>query len=181
MLLLASASPRRRDLLSAAGVAFTVAPADIDESRLPGEDPRAYVRRVATAKARAVAVRAPGARVIAADTTVALDGHVLGKPADAADATAMLTALSGRTHHVHTAVVVIDAGRVRRRVVTTQVRFRALRPDEIAAYIATGEPFDKAGGYGIQGAGGALVDHVRGSYTNVVGLPLAQALALLGP
>lgn len=180
MLLLASASPRRRELLRAAGVAFTVTPADIDESMLPGETPRAYVRRVATAKASAVAAREPGRRVLAADTTVALDGRVLGKPADAAEATAMLSALAGRTHEVHTAVVVLDGRRVRRRVVTTRVRFRALTAAEIDTYIATGEPFDKAGGYGIQGAGGALVDDVRGSYTNVVGLPLAQALALLG-
>lgn len=179
MLILASASPRRRELLASAGLTFVVQPADVDETWQPGELPRAYVLRVARAKARAVAVRSPGATVLAADTTVAIEDRVLGKPVDAQHAAAMLGDLAGREHAVHTAVVVRVGSRETHRLTTTRVRFRALTGLEIAAYIETGEPFDKAGGYGIQGRGGALVDVVHGSYTNVVGLPLAETLALL--
>lgn len=174
-LVLASASPRRRQLLASAGVAFEVRPADLDEAVLAGEAPRAYARRVAVDKARAV----PGDPVLAADTVVDLEGRVLGKPAHAAEARAILAALSGRTHRVHTAVALRRGERVHARVCTTAVTFRRLSADEIAAYVQTGEPFDKAGGYGIQGHGGALVDRVRGSYTNVIGLPLRETLALL--
>lgn len=180
MLILASASPRRRELLTGAGITFTVQPADTDETWLPGELPRAYVLRVAREKARSVAALRPGARVLAADTTVAMDDRVLGKPVDAAHAAAMLGDLAGREHAVHTAIVLVTGSRVTHRVVSTRVRFRPLTSQEIEDYIATGEPFDKAGGYGIQGRGGALVDVVHGSYTNVVGLPLAETLALLG-
>lgn len=180
MLILASASPRRRELLASAGITFTVQPADTDETWLPGELPRAYVLRVAREKARSVAALRPGARVLAADTTVAMDDRVLGKPVDAAHAAAMLGDLAGREHAVHTAIVLVAGTRVTHRVVSTRVRFRPLTIREIQDYIATGEPFDKAGGYGIQGRGGALVDVVHGSYTNVVGLPLAETLALLG-
>ena len=185
MFILASASPRRRALLTSAGVSFTVIPADTDETWLPGELPRAYVLRVARAKASAVAAHyseslKSGARVLAADTTVALDDRVLGKPVDAQHAAAMLGDLSGREHHVHTAVVLRDGRRETHRIVTTRVRFRKLSLGDIQRYIDTGEPFDKAGGYGIQGEGGALVEVVHGSYTNVVGLPLVETLRLLG-
>jgi septum formation protein len=174
-LVLASASPRRRALLTAAGVAFDVRPADLDEAVLAGEQPRAYARRVACEKAAAV----EGARVLAADTVVDLDDRVLGKPGSADEARAVLAALAGRTHRVHTAVALRVERRVHAFVCTTAVRFRSLTAAEIDAYVATGEPYDKAGGYGIQGHGGALVDHVRGSYTNVIGLPLRETLALL--
>lgn len=175
MLVLASASPRRAALLRAAGVGFVVEPTAADEAPLPGEDPPAYVRRVARAKA-ALATRTPA---LAADTTVALDGRVLGKPADVAEAIAMLGSLSGREHRVHTAVVLrTRAGRLT-RVVTTRVWFRPLTAADIDRYVATGEPLDKAGGYGIQGVGGSLVERVVGSYTNVVGLPLRETLELL--
>jgi septum formation protein len=175
MVILASASPRRRDLLSSAGVAFVVRPADVDETVHPDEPPRAYVRRVARAKADAVA----GDRVLAADTIVTLDEQVLGKPADPDAARALLERLSGRTHTVFTAVVLRAGARHQERLCATQVRFRVLSSRDIDAYLATGEPYDKAGGYGIQGPGALLVDRLRGSYTNVMGLPLKETLALL--
>lgn len=175
MLILASASPRRAALLRSAGVDFVVAPTAADETPLPGEDPRAYVRRVARAKA----ALAPDRPALAADTTVALDRAMLGKPADPDEARAMLARLSGREHRVHTAVVLLAGGRRWTRTVTTTVRFRVLTPADVDRYVATGEPLDKAGAYGIQGEGGALVARVSGSYTNVVGLPLAETLELL--
>lgn len=175
MLILASASPRRRALLESAGISFEVRPADLDEAVHSGELPKPYARRIAREKATAVS----GALVLAADTVVALDGAVLGKPADAGEARALLAALSGRTHTVYTAVALRVGRRVHERICATQVRFRELDERDIAAYIATGEPYDKAGGYGIQGHGGALVDRIRGSYTNVIGLPLRETLALL--
>ncbi len=175
MLILASASPRRRELLQSAGIHFEVCPADLDERVLPGEPPRAYAGRVAREKALAV----PGARVLAADTVVALEGEVLGKPADADEARRLLQALSGRTHTVYTAVALRVDRRVHQRICATQVRFRELSERDIEWYVGTSEPYDKAGGYGIQGQGGALVDRLRGSYTNVIGLPLRETLALL--
>lgn len=175
-IVLASASPRRRALLEAAGVRFEVRPADVDETRAPDEPPEAYVRRVAARKARAIADPRP---VLAADTVVALDGHVLGKPADEAEATAGLQALSGREHLVMTAVALCWRGALTERLVRTTVRFRPLAPHTIRWYLATGEPWDKAGGYGIQGHGAALVHSLDGSYSNVVGLPLDETLALL--
>jgi len=177
-LVLASASPRRRELLASAGVLFVVRPSAIDETPDAGEEPLPYVRRMAREKALAVEAD-ESETVLAADTVVALDGRVLGKPADVGDALATLRVLSGRTHRVHTAVALRTGGRVLARVTTTRVTFRTLKEDELARYVATGEPFDKAGGYGIQGHGGALVERVVGSYTNVVGLPLAETLALL--
>lgn len=180
-LVLASASPRRRDLLAAAGLAFTVRPTDVDERPLPGEPPRALALRLARAKAAAArqSTDPAGTCYIGSDTVVA-QGHVsLGKPADAAEARATLRALSGTEHRVITAVAVLTRGRTRTRVVTARVRFRPLTDAEIAAYVATGEPFDKAGAYGIQGRGGALVDRISGSYTAVIGLPLHETLALL--
>ncbi len=175
MWILASASPRRRDLLRAAGLEFEIIPAHVDESVLPGEPPRGYVRRVARAKANAV----PGFRVLAADTIVVLDGAILGKPADPEAARASLAALSGREHTVHTAVVVRADRRCVTQLCTTRVSFRRLSPHDIDTYLATREPYDKAGGYGIQGPGALLVDRLRGSYTNVMGLPLAETLALV--
>lgn len=175
-LVLASASPRRRQLLQAANVLFEVRPADVDETPRAGEAPATYAARVAADKARALAIESP---VLAADTVVTLDGRILGKPVDDADARITLKALSGREHEVLTAVVFVFEGRSDELVVSTAVRFRALTSVEIDRYVGTGEPMDKAGAYGIQGGGGALVAEVRGSYTNIVGLPLEETLALL--
>jgi septum formation protein len=175
-LVLASQSPRRRELLAQLGVALEVRPAHADESQAPGEAPRAYVLRVARDKARAVA----GDVVLAADTAVVLGDEVLGKPADAADARRMLVALSGTVHEVLTAVVVRRAPALEvDAVVATRVRFASLSPAEVDWYVGTGEPLDKAGAYAIQGAGGAFVLSVEGSVSNVVGLPLAETAALL--
>jgi septum formation protein len=175
-LILASASPRRRQLLAQIGVAFEVDVADVDE----GDDPRAN----ALAKARAVAARHRGedAVVLGADTEVVLDGDVLGKPADDADAREMLRRLSGRTHAVVTAYALVDCTTDDElvRSVETGVTFRPLTGDEIDAYVATGEPLDKAGAYGIQGRGAVLVDRIDGDYFTVVGLPLADLWPRLG-
>jgi septum formation protein len=175
VLILASASPRRRDLLTAAGVPFVARPVDADEAELPGEDPARYVRRVALAKAAAC----PGETVLAADTTVVFEGCLWGKPGTAAAAVSTLTALQGREHLVRTAVVLRHRERVRLRTVVTRVRFRPLSPAEIAAYVATGEPLDRAGAYAMQGLGGHIVERIVGSYTNVVGLPLRETLEML--
>jgi len=174
---LASGSPRRRELLDQIGVRFEVRPADIDESVRDGEEPTAYVHRLSIEKAAAVSVPA-GVVVIAADTTVDVDGEILGKPADADEALAMLRQLSGRAHHVHTGVTVRIDDRSATEVVTTAVEMVAITVVDAAWYVATGEPFDKAGGYAIQGAGGVFVAAVRGSVSNVVGLPLATVVAL---
>lgn len=175
--ILASASPRRRELLARVGLHPEVAPTHVDESPTHAEEPAAeYVVRVAEAKARASGSKLA---VLAADTVVALDGRPLGKPESPADAEAMLGRLSGRWHDVHTAVALRHAGRLRSVRVDTQVRFRSLDAIEIASYVETGEPLDKAGAYGIQGLGGALVAELRGSYTNVIGLPLEETLRLL--
>ncbi|WP_338278908.1 Maf family protein [Corallococcus caeni] len=179
LFVLASASPRRKDLLAQLGLRFTVAAADIDETPMAGEIARNYVHRLAVEKARTVATRHPDAWVLAADTTVALGSELLGKPRDAAEAREMLTRLSGQVHEVFTGIAV--AGRAQAsEVVRTQVTFRALSPEEIAWYADTGEPLDKAGAYAIQGKGGFLVQGIDGSPTNVVGLPLGETLALLG-
>lgn len=176
---LASRSPRRAELLRVLGVAFERVDVDVDETGHPGEAPRAYVERVARAKAAAARARLPGAvPLLAADTTVALEARIFGKPADADEAVAMLTALAGTRHDVHTAVVV-DAGAPACVVVSTAVTFAPLAAGTIAAYVASGEPFDKAGGYGVQGLGGALVTRIEGSYSAVVGLPLAETAGLL--
>jgi len=174
---LASGSPRRLELLRRLGVEPEVQAADVDEAPLPGEAPAATVARLAAAKARAVAPP-PGALVVAADTEVVLDGVVLGKPVDADEAAAVLRSLSGRDHRVLTGVHVRCDDREAAAVEETIVRFRPLGDDEIAAYVAGPEPYDKAGGYGIQGAGGAFVDRIEGSDTNVVGLPLATVVRL---
>ena len=181
--MLASGSPRRRELLARLGVRFTIHAPDIDERPQPDEDPVAYVERLARLKARVVSTMwasKPDQIVLAADTTVALSGSILGKPEDAAEAGVMLRALSGRTHHVHTAIAVCAPERpMASSVTTTAVTFRDLSRDEIAAYVATGDPLDKAGGYGIQGDAARFVAHVDGSLSNVVGLPMAQTAALL--
>jgi septum formation protein len=176
-LVLASQSPRRRELLEQLGIALDVRPAHVDEAVRAGEAPGDYVLRIARDKARAV----PGDVVLAADTAVVLRGEVLGKPRDAADARRMLSALSGTTHEVLTGVCVrrtsvrIEAS----LVASSSVRFARLSPAQIAWYVGTGEPLDKAGAYAIQGAGGAFVLGVEGSVSNVVGLPLAETADLL--
>ena len=172
-LILASRSPRRARLLREAGYEFDVVPADVDESRLDGEDPRRYVSRVAASKAAAVVPRASGRIVVAADTVVLIDGLVLGKPADPLAAASMLDRLSGRTHDVLTGVVVARDGRRLEAVETTRVTLAALEPARIAWYARTGEPDDKAGAYAVQGIGSRFVERIEGSYTNVVGLPVA--------
>jgi septum formation protein len=175
---LASASPRRRDLLALLGLAFDVAPTDVDESWREGEAPPVHAERLAREKASAR--RRTGAVTIGADTIVVLDGDILGKPGDRAEAAAMLRRLSGRAHVVHTGIAVAYAGRVAATVVSTRVWFRPLDPATIAAYVATGEPMDKAGAYGIQGYGAVLVDRIDGDYFTVMGLGLARLVDLLG-
>ena len=181
LILLASASPRRAELLSAAGIAFEVQPAEVDESIHEGEVAIAYVQRVAIDKARAVRAVRPERIVLAADTTVVVDGRILGKPADDDDARRMLRLLSGRAHHVITAVVVAAADRLDVRTSTTTVEFATLTDEEIAWYISSGEPLDKAGGYGIQGLASRFVTRIEGSYSNVVGLPVALVYEMLRP
>ncbi|MDY7225233.1 Maf family protein [Hyalangium rubrum] len=177
-LVLASASPRRKDLLSQLGLRFIVSAADLDETPLEGEPADTYVLRLAQAKARAVAARFPAAWVLAADTTVALGPELLGKPKDGAEAREMLSRLSGRTHNVYTGVALV--GRTEAStVVRSGVTFRTLTPGEIDWYVGTGEPLDKAGAYAVQGRGGFLVASVEGSPTNVIGLPLGETLELL--
>lgn len=176
-LVLASGSPRRRELLSGVGLRFTVRPADIDETPHPGEAAEDYVRRLSAEKAAAVV--GPFETVIAADTTVEIDGAILEKPEDDADAIRMLRLLSGRTHRAHTGVTVADGSGARTILVTTSVTFARLTEEAIDWYVATGEATDKAGAYGIQGAASAFVERVDGSTTNVIGLPLAETLELL--
>ena len=177
--MLASASPRRADLLAAAGFGFGVEPADVDERVLPGEDPVAHVARLASSKAQAVAGRRPGAWVLGADTVVVVDGTILGKPADDADAVRMLTLLSGRTHAVLTGVCVVRGSEARSAVASTDVEFAVLAPAAIAWYVSTGEPRDKAGAYAIQGLASRFVTRINGSYSNVVGLPVSLVVTLL--
>jgi septum formation protein len=203
MLILASASPRRRELLAQAGYTFEVRPAHIPEDPLPGEDPIVYVTRLAREKAEAVfremsAVNRglslsgaslsgasfqnkclDGQSVLGADTTVTLDSAILGKPADAEDAARMLRLLSGRTHRVITGVALVTAQGTEVAAEVTAVRFLTLSDEEIRAYVATGEPMDKAGAYGIQGRAARWIPRIEGCYFNVVGLPLALVSSLL--
>jgi septum formation protein len=180
-LILASASPRRAELLSSAGFEFEVVPAEVDETPHEGEAPEAYTLRVAREKARHVARRRPGpdAVVLAADTEVVVDGRILGKPADPDDARRMLRLLSGETHDVLTAVVVVGI-RESAEVVTSRVRFTPLTERDIDWYVGTGEPMGKAGGYAIQGRGARFIDRIEGSWSNVVGLPVATVHRLIG-
>jgi septum formation protein len=180
--ILASASPRRRELLEQLGIDYVARPADIDEGAAPGESPAVYVDRLAAAKADRV-WHAEGSQaegpVLAADTAVVLDETILGKPRDRTDALAMLAALSGRTHSVLTAVAVRFGTEEGRALAQSEVRFRATTAAERAAYCDTGEPFDKAGAYAIQGLGAVFVECISGSHSAVVGLPLFETAALL--
>jgi len=178
-LILASASPRRRELLAAAGMPFEVDAVDVDERRLDAEPPAAYVDRLARVKATTVAARHPGAPVLGADTTVAVDDAVLEKPVDAADAAAMLRRISGRTHEVLTGIAVVWRGTVASAVERTTVWVERLSEADIQWYVSTGEPMGKAGAYAIQGLASRFVSRIDGSYTNVVGLPVAAVLQLL--
>jgi septum formation protein len=178
LLVLASGSPRRRELLAALGLRFEVLPADIDESPLPDEDPEPLVERLSWAKAGHVADGRQDALVIAADTVVVCDGEILGKPADAGENRRFLERLAGRTHQVYTGHCLRRGGLSAGRVCRTDVTFRPLTGSEIDRYVATGEGLDKAGGYGIQGRGAALVPRVEGCYFNVVGLSLAAVVEL---
>ncbi len=178
-LVLASASPRRADLLAAAGFAFDVVPVDVDERPHPNEPPEAYVRRLAEEKARSVARDRPDATIVGADTAVVIADEILGKPVDEADAVRMLGALAGRTHVVLTGVAVCRGARCVSAVERSEVRFSPLRPDEIAWYVASGEPADKAGAYAVQGLASRFVEAINGSYANVVGLPVSRLYRLL--
>ncbi|OHC30212.1 MAG: septum formation inhibitor Maf, partial [Pseudomonadales bacterium RIFCSPLOWO2_02_FULL_63_210] len=181
-LYLASGSPRRRELLTQIGVPFSPLIVPIDENLLPEESPRAYVERLARAKAQAglAALADPrDAVVLGADTAVVLDGQILGKPQDRDEAVATLSALSAREHQVLTAVALASTSKVAARVVSSRVRFRRLTRAEIEAYWATGEPRDKAGSYGIQGLAAVFVSQLQGSYSAVVGLPLCETAELL--
>lgn len=182
-IVLASASPRRRELLERVGIPFRVVPSDIPEDELPGESPEEHVLRLSRDKAREVAGRTdiPGRWFIGSDTIVLRDNRILGKPADAAEAAAMLRSLSDREHRVLSGYAVHDreTGTTHADVVATRVRFKTLTEAEIAGYIATGEPMDKAGAYAIQGIGVFMVLAIEGSYTNVVGLPLCEVVATL--
>jgi septum formation protein len=184
-LILSSSSPRRAEVLRDAGIAFEVWAPHVEEAVYPGEAPETTVARLAEAKARAAAARLPSNRessvILGADTAVELDGQIFGKPRDAEDACKMLAALSGRTHHVLTGIFVLRLpdGANRSAVESTAVTFASLEPGEIEAYVATREPFDKAGGYAIQGHAGCYITRIEGCYFNVVGLPLARLYALL--
>jgi len=179
-LILASASPRRQELLRALDLTFTVLTADIDESMDPSRGALEEVARICRAKADAVLPHTgPGDVIIAADTVVCVDNRILGKPADEAEARAMLRLLSGRTHQVRTGVTVCTADAAVTEVETTDVRFRTLSDREIAAYVATGEPMDKAGSYGIQGRASVFAEGISGDYFNVMGLPLCRLTRIL--
>lgn len=180
-LVLASASPRRRGFLDDLGLSFTVEAADIDETAAPGEVPSAFVQRIARAKGAVLADKYPHAWVLAADTAVVLGDDILGKPENAPAAMTMLQRLSGRWHEVWTGFCLCrkSAARSETHAVRTEVRFADLTEAVCRSYVQTGEPMDKAGAYGIQGKGGFLVQEIRGSYSNVVGLPLAEVIGAL--
>lgn len=178
--ILASASPRRAELLRAAGIDFDVRPTAVDEAILPGEGPSDYVSRLAETKARVVHEREGERTVLAADTAVVVDGHILGKPIDEADAKRMLLLIQGRTHEVLTAVSVFHPGQiVDTRVDVTTVEFAELSEADIAWYVSSGEPMDKAGAYAVQGLASRFVTRIEGSYSNVVGLPMALVYRML--
>lgn len=181
-LYLASASPRRRELLAQIGVSFRVLPSSVDESVLPAEQPEHYVERLARAKAMAGRALLPvdaDVLVLGADTSVVLDGRILGKPEDRDDARQMLQALSGREHQVLTAIALAGREGCAARLVVSRVTFRAITPTEVQAYWATGEPVDKAGGYAVQGLAAIFIKQLQGSYSAVVGLPLCETAELL--
>jgi septum formation protein len=176
---LASSSPRRRQLLHLIGIAHEVRPANIDETMRPRETPRRHAERLAREKATVIATRDPDVITIGADTVVVINRKVLGKPRDDAEAFHMLSQLSGREHTVVTAVAVSRGRKLRSAIEEVQVKFRRLRDDEIEAYVATGEPMDKAGAYGIQGYGATIVESINGDYFAVMGLPLARLTSLM--
>jgi septum formation protein len=179
-IVLASASPRRRELLTQLGVPHEVLVADIDETAMPGEDAQRLVVRLALAKAQAVSQQLQDARpVLGSDTVVVVDGAVFGKPVDRADCLAMLAALSGRTHQVMTAVALVTATGAAQALSCTDVTMRPITPEEAAAYWESGEPQGKAGGYAIQGRGAVFISHISGSYSGVMGLPLYETAQLL--
>lgn len=179
-IVLASSSPRRRQLLEMLRLPHRIIVPDVDETMLAGEAPERYVIRLAHAKARAVVPRAPGEIVLAADTTVVLDGDVFAKPDDPADAVRMLGRLQGRTHQVMTAVAVAQGDRIEHALDVSSVTFRPATPEMLADYVSTGEPLDKAGAYAIQGLGALLIERVEGDLFGVMGLPLRLAIDLLG-
>jgi len=180
-LILASASPRRKELLQLAGIPLEVIPSRADERSLPGESPEEHVRRVARAKAADVGGQHPGRWVLGADTVVAIDGKILGKPGGPSEAEEMLRALSQREHRVLTGFCILRFAfpEEREGTIVSRVKFKRLSPAEIRWYIRTGEPFDKAGAYAIQGKAAFMVEEIHGSYTNVVGLPLCEVVEAL--
>jgi septum formation protein len=178
-LILASASPRRRELLTQAGLHFDVLAADIDESRRLNEAPTEFVQRLALEKAQAVFALHPDAVVLGADTTVVLDGNVLNKPADIAEAEVMLRSLSGREHQVHTGIAIVSRDAQKQHVETTRVFFASIPEDDLAHYLSTGDSLDKAGAYGIQGYAARWIPRIEGDFFNVVGLPIAATIQLL--
>lgn len=179
-IVLASTSPRRKELLEQVGLRFTTAAIDIDESIVDGDAASEYVVRLAREKAQAAVPQfSDNTLIIAADTTVTVDGHILGKPADQDEAFAMWQLLSGRTHQVMTGIAVAYAGQIKTDLVITDVEFLPLTPSQMQTYWDSGEPIGKAGGYAIQGLGAAFIPRIQGSYSNVVGLPLVETLALL--
>jgi septum formation protein len=183
VIVLASASPRRSELLRQVGIEHEVRPIEVDESPIAGEAPADYVRRLAEEKARALWSSLPAARrlpVLAADTTVALDGEVFGKPSSRSESIAMLSRLSGRTHEVHTAVAVLHEAGGASRLSSSLVSMREISPAEMDWYWRTGEPADKAGGYAVQGRAAIFIRHLAGSYSGVMGLPLCETWELLG-
>jgi septum formation protein len=179
-LILASSSPRRRELLTQAGLTFDVLPADIDETRGPNEEPSAYVRRLALEKAQAIHAQHPNATVIGSDTTVVLAGEVLSKPTDLADAERMLRSLSNNVHQVYTGVAVVTDTQALQHVEATSVFFSNIPDEDLAHYLATGDSLDKAGAYGIQGYAARWITRIEGDFFNVMGLPIAATVRLLG-
>jgi septum formation protein len=177
--ILASSSPRRRELLTLIGIGHEVRPADIDETALPAERPTEHADRLARSKASVIAARFPAALVVGADTIVVVDDEILGKPRDEPEAARMLRRLSGRRHTVHTAVAVARGRAIESGVERVEVTFRPLDDDDIARYIATREPMDKAGAYGIQGYGATIVDRIEGDYFAVMGLALRRMVGLM--
>lgn len=177
-LILASASPRRRELLRSVGLTFKIRPADVDETGLPDESPRAHVRRLSRDKAGAIAHQYPKALVLGADTIVVIDGQILGKPKNKKQAREMLQQLSNRRHAVLTGFTIacVRAGMSRTKIVQSTVQFKKISPEETAWYVNGDEPYDKAGGYAAQGKGASFIQAIRGSYTNVIGLPLCEVV-----
>jgi septum formation protein len=178
-LILASASPRRRELLTQAGYTFQVQAADIDETRHTDEDPAAYVQRLALEKAQAIQAIRPEARILGADTTVVLNGEVLNKPRDREDAARMLRKLSGQSHEVHTGVAYVAGSLKRQHIETTRVFFTDIPESDLAYYLTTGDSLDKAGAYGIQGYAARWIRRIEGDFFNVMGLPIAAMVRLL--